>query len=466
MLARVCPTPMTDAPAQLTFVYRAIIPHASEPRIALLGDGAGWSLPHWETTERRHFAAGEYVNHTVRDLLGVDVTVLRCLPHDPKPATGRVERTYVMENHSPDWEPPPGGRWVGRSDLDHLTLTVPAQRDLLRLWFAEAEEGVIPPLRVPWAWPGWFRTAADWIRARLTALGLTATGPIEQVQVWTISSVLRVPTTAGDLYFKASSPTLFAREPLFTHDLAQRYPAHVPEVLAIDAERFWMLMKDFGGDRLWRVREFAPWEEALRLLARMQVESAKRVDDLLAAGFPDRRLDILAEQIDEVLAYAAAMPATWRDALSPAELDALFALAPRLRQMCKELAGYRVPHTLEHGDCHAANITMAGERLVVFDWSDACVAHPFFILFPFFTFYTWPDVPDAHSRLEAVYLQAWTTYEPWDRLLEALRMSQTLAALHQAVSYYQILTHVEPDARWEWEDALPYFLRMLLPGAK
>lgn len=466
MLAGVCPTPMTDAPAERTFVYRAIIPHASEPRIVLLGDGAGWSLPHWETTERRHFAAGEYVNHTVRDLLGVDVTVLRCLPHDPKPVTGRVERTYAMENHSPDWEPPPGRRWVGQSDLNHLTLAVPTQRDLLRGWLAEAEEGVIPPLRAPWARPGWFRTAADWIRARLTALGLAANGSIEQVQVWTISCVLRVPTTAGDLYFKASSPTLFAREPLFTHYLAQRYPAHVPEVLAIDAERSWMLMKDFGGTRLRHVREFAPWEEALRLLARMQAESAERVDDLLAAGFPDRRLDILAEQIDEVLAYAAAMPATWRDALSPAELDALFALAPRLRQMCKELAGYRVPHTLEHGDCHAANITMAGERLVVFDWSDACVAHPFFILFPFFTFYTWPDVPDAHSRLEAVYLQAWTTYEPWDRLLEVLRMSQTLAALHQAVSYYQILTHVEPDARWEWEDALPYFLRMLLPGAK
>lgn len=457
---------MSDAPAERTFVYRATISHASEPRIILLRDGAGWSLPHWETTERRSFAAAEYVNHAVRGLLGVDVTVLRCLPHDPKPPTGRVERTYVMENHSPDWEPPPGGRWVGRSDLDHLTLTVPAQRDLLRLWFAEAEKGAIPPLRAPWARPGWFRTAADWIRARLTALGLAATGSIEQVQVWTISCVLRVPTTAGDLYFKASSPGLFAREPHFTHSLAQRYPAHVPEVLAIDAERSWMLMKDFGGTRLRHVREFAPWEEALRLLARMQAESVERVGDLLAAGFPDRRLDILAGQIDEVLAYAAAIPSTWRDVLSRAELDALFALAPRLKQMCAELAGYRVPHTLEHGDCHAANITLAGERLVVFDWSDACVAHPFFILLPFFTEYTWPDGPDAHARLETAYLQAWTAYEPWDRLLQAVRISRTLAALHQAVSYHRILTHVEPDAQWEWQDALPYFLRMLLPGGK
>lgn len=447
-------------------MYRAIIPHASELRIVFLGDGAGWSLPYWETTERRSFAAAEYVNNAVRDLLGVDVTMLRCLSHDSNPATGRVGRTYVMENHSPDWEPPPGGRWVVRGDLDHLTLAAPTQHDLLLRWFAEAEEGVIPPLRVPWARPGWYQTAVDWIRARLAALGLTATGPIEQVQVWTISCVLRVPTTAGDLYFKASSPALFAREPLFTHSLAQRYRAHVPEVLAIDTERSWMLMKDFGGTRLRHVREFAPWEDALRLLARIQVESAERVDDLLATGFPDRRLDILAGQIDEVLAYAAAMPSTWRDGLSPAELDALFALAPRLRQMCKELAGYRVPHTLEHGDCHAANITLAGERLVVFDWSDGCVAHPFFILLPFFTEYTWPDGPDARARLETAYLQAWTAYEPWDRLLEAVRISQTLAALHQAVSYYRILTHVEPDARWEWEAALPYFLRMLLPGAK
>ncbi len=456
---------MTDAPAERTFVYRAIIPHASEPRIVLLRDGAGWSLPHWESTEQRSFAAAEYVNNAVRDLLGVDVTMLRCLSHDSNPATGRVGRTYVMENHSPDWEPPPGGRWVTSGHLDHLTLAVPTQHDLLLRWFAEAEEGAIPPLRAPWARPGWYQTAVDWIRARLPALGLTATGSIEQVQVWTLSCVLRVPTTAGDLYFKASLPPLLAREPLLTHYLAQRYPAHVPEVLAIDAERSWMLMRDFGGTRLRHVREFAPWEETLRLLARMQAESAERVDDLLAAGFPDRRLNILAGQIDEVLAYAAAMPSTWRDALSPAELDALFALAPRLKQMCKELAGYRVPHTLVHGDSNAANITLAGERLVVFDWSAPCVAHAFFILLPFFRFYTLPDVPDAHARLEAVYLQAWTAYEPWDRLLEAFRLSRTLAALHQAVSYYRILTHVEPDARWKWEDEMLYFLRMLLPGS-
>ncbi len=458
---------MTDAPAERTFVYRVIIPHASEPRIVLLRDAAGWSLPHWETTERRPSAAAEYVNHAVRDLLGVDVTMLRCLPHDPNPATGRVERTYVMENHSPDWEPPSGGRWVTSGDLDHLTLAVPTQHDLLLRLFAEAEEGVIPPLRAPWARPGWYQTAIDWIRARLTALGLTATGSIEKVHVRTVSCVLRVPTTAGDLYFKARSPTLrIFREPLFTHYLAQRYPAHVPEVLAIDTERSWMLMRDFGGTQLRHVREFAPWEHALRLLARMQAESVEHVHDLLAAGFPDRRLDILAGQINEVLAYAAAMPSTWRDALSPAELDALFALAPRLRQMCKELAGYRVPHTLVHGDCHAGNITLAGERLVVFDWADGSVAHPFFILLPFFRFYTWPDVPDARARLEAVYLQAWTAYEPWDRLLEAVRISQTLAALHQAVSYYWGLTHIEPDARWEYEATLPYHLRMLLPGGK
>lgn len=52
-----------------------------------------------------------------------------------------------------------------------------------------------------------------------------------------------------------------------------------------------------------------------------------------------------------------------------------------------------------------------------------------------------------------IILFDWSTYG----------LSRPLAPLHQAVAYWRILTSIDPEARWEWEADLPYFLRLLLP---
>jgi hypothetical protein len=41
-------------------------------------------------------------------------------------------------------------------------------------------------------------------------------------------------------------------------------------------------------------------------------------------------------------------------------------------------------------------------------------------------------------------------------------LAQAIGALHQAVSYRWIAESVEPGSRWQYGDALPYFLRVLL----
>jgi hypothetical protein len=84
-----------------------------------------------------------------------------------------------------------------------------------------------PPLRPPWARPGWLDEATAWIHARLGERGLAATGPIVQVKVWSISCLLRVPTSGNILYFKAVPP-LFAQESRITEALGRRYPGHAP----------------------------------------------------------------------------------------------------------------------------------------------------------------------------------------------------------------------------------------------
>ena len=57
------------------------------------------------------------------------------------------------------------------------------------------------------------------------------------------STVLRVPTTEGDLYFKAVS-AIHLFEAALTGLLAELQPGRVPEVVAMDARRGWLLMRD------------------------------------------------------------------------------------------------------------------------------------------------------------------------------------------------------------------------------
>src|SRR5205809_2748741 len=97
---------------------------------------------------------------------------------------------------------------------------------------------------------GWFADAVAWIQSQLALPGYTAAGPIEQLKAaWGWSSILRVPTTAGRLYFKAD----YAKppsEPALILALAERWPDNVPTIVAADLDRGWMLMRDFDGRML------------------------------------------------------------------------------------------------------------------------------------------------------------------------------------------------------------------------
>jgi hypothetical protein len=371
---------------------------------------------------------------------------------------------YALENRSPAWIPPAGARWIGEDELTELNLAVPEHLRLLRDWFAEAASGRVPERRVPWARPGWFDEAAAWVRAQLDHAGLAVTGPVEQRRTWQRSCILRARTAAGEVYLKAV-PGMFALEPVLTKELAARYPANLPRVLAIDRDRHWLLMQEFGGKPLDEFPDMQQWEEAVRQFACLQIDCAGRVEELLALGCPDRQLHELAAAIRPLVEDDSVLLPGGDPGLTEAEVRDLRALAPRLEAMYAELAIDRIPHSLEHGDFHYGQVIVTGESCVYIDWSDSSVAHPFFSLLPFFAYAEMtqgmPPAPEAPARLRHAYLEPWTIYEPMERLVAAFDLSQALAALHIAVAYQRfILPNLE--SRAEWEAAAPWFLRRLL----
>lgn len=433
-----------------------ILLNRGTPEVLMLIDKSGnWSLPHAHISDKRiWWAMVRLVNSEMKTILAADVTVLRNVSANYAAEGSHVDLIYTLENHSEDWSLPPQSKWIDRQTLQSLTLSHPEHRPVIEDELREAETGSIPDLRPPWARSGWFKAASTWMRDQLTARNYVLTSATVQDKSWGISCLLRTSTDQGDIYFKiASSRPLLGNEPTLMKAIAEHYPDAVPAPIVIEPEQRWMLMQDFGPE-LRAAPTLERWEAAIRRFGNLQVQTASEIENLLAIGCRDRRLDILTRQIDPLLNDEAVLALLEAD-----DITRLYDLAPQLKSMCGKLAEYHVPYSLNHGDLHGGNIT--GGTLLFFDWTDACISHPFLDLCTVMLDLEY-TMPDGREPLLEAYLNLWTAYEPMDRLRDMWRLAEPLGALHQAVSYQYILAGLEPASRQDLAEGVPLWLRRVI----
>ncbi len=445
--------------------FFAVLPDATGVCVLLLPGDDGWSLPHVQTTDTWLAEIDKVVPALRTGLgLGFDFTILRYITAEADSVARQDRIVFVLEPATPLNTPPLAGQWFDAAALADLHLAWPDQRTPLLRYLAEIRGEVDAPMdprRPPWAHPGWFAAAAAWTESALAAQDYTQTGPVEQVRSWSLSCLLRVPTTQGHVYFKvAAHLPLFVNEAALVATLAMLYPSQVPAPIQIDRARRWMLTDDFGLP----IREDPAADRAalrapvLARFAHLQQAAADHLDALADAGCIDRRLPALATQIDPLLADP-----TTRAALSATDYAALVAFAPDLRQRCTALAAYNLPATLVHGDLHFGNVARRDGDFVFFDWTDACISFPFFDLIEVYFF-----IEDEAARVTPrnAYLDAWTAYESPARLREAWELAKPLCALHHAVSYLTLINHLEPHTRDEIAHGLTDNLVWLLAALR
>lgn len=442
------PTPRTSD------IYGILLDQAASRVLLLKRADGDWTLPHIHFPDKCIWQPLiDRVCRELRESLEADITVLRGVLANYAEDRPHVDLVYVLENHTEGWMPPAHARWIDRAELQNLPLAHPEHRTLIDAELQTAETNLVPSLRPPWARPGWFKAASTWIRTQLAERNYTLAGAIEPLKSWGLSCLLRAKTDKGDIFFKVSTALpLFGNEPALLHALALRYPDFVPAPIAIEPTQRWMLMGDFGLE-LRSIPTSEKWETAVWRFGQLQIQTVSSVDELLAVGCLDRRLNILKAQIDPLMNDEEAL-----SPLSADEIAQLRAVAPRLKAMCDELADYAVPYSLNHGDLHSGNIT--GETLRFFDWTDACIAHPFFDLSTIIN--DLDNFPDTREPLVDTYLRAWVGYEPMERLRAMWKLAEPLGALHQAVSYQHILAMLEPTAKQELIWSVPEWLQRVI----
>lgn len=306
----------------------------------------------------------------------------------------------------------------------------------------------------PWQNAEWRAEAEAWIIDRLAERGLRATAPIEQIHAQPWSTVLRVPTTEGDLFFKAGGPTQ-RFEPGLLKLLKERRPADVLPLLAADVERGWSLLPD-GGITLRTKSDGNPnleaWSEILPSFAALQIASSGWQPEMLATGIPDRRLAQLPQiYVDILNDREVPLISDDEDGLSAEQHARLLALAPTVKEMFAELEALGVPPTLEHGDLHDANIFAQESGYRIFDWGDAALTHPFFsFLLPlrFASHKLGIREHDAHPKLielRDLYLRPWTDFAPLAKLRQAWQLAHHLSKFVRTINWYQVVKTTESD---------------------
>ncbi|HXD71523.1 MAG TPA: hypothetical protein VN615_16785 [Gaiellales bacterium] len=295
---------------------------------------------------------------------------------------------------------------------------------------------------LPWARPGWRARAQAWIESQVGG----TLGDAEEVKIRPWSAVLRQPTGAGDVYFKANLPAL-ANEPGLTRLLHRISPEHVLDVLADEPGEGWMLQADGGptlGSLLGGTDDLDRLERMLAVYAEVQMRAAGHVQELLAAGAPDRRLPQLRGLFEQLVGE---------------DRHGLLRLAARLGELAAELDAHGLPATIDHSDLHAWNVFAPGDRYVVFDWHEAAVTHPFFSMLVAVR-----SVEHNHGRLVDAYLEPWAGFGSSADLRAALDLALRLGPLTRALAWKRVLAGLPADVAGEWGDGVSRWLDDLETG--
>lgn len=321
-------------------------------------------------------------------------------------------------------------------------------------------------IQLPWMQKDWGEGASTWIHAELESQGIYVTGQIEHPQSW--STVLRVPSNAGDIYFKACGPG-FAHEPALTESLWRWRPDCMPPVLAVDLQRGWMLTPDLGialRSIIQPTRVLQHWRRVLPLYAEVQIDMASRINEILELGGLDRRLTKLPDDYELLLTNTDALRLDHPDGLSTEEYQRLHQLAPNVREMCEQLATYRIPETLHHEDFHDANIFIRNSHYTFADWGESGVAHPFITLLVTSRVIAWrlklaEDAPEL-VHLRDIYLEQWKHYESPENLIAAFKLAYRVGMICRALTWHRIVVGMEEPVNAEYAEAVPGWLQEFL----
>ncbi len=332
---------------QATSTCYCLIPHPNRAAFMIVKEGEKWVLPGFPYSKSWSEKTYAEISYQIFSRYGLRATVLRRFQRGSDFLICELEVHSQSVNFSLD------ARWY---DYDkHLeTGGLGAETNqILDRWFIDAKLAEAPEARPPWERPGWFKHASDWIKTELDSSDMNRLGEIRQVKAGAFGCVLSIPTSTGNVFFKASlgeQPS----EVVLTEVLAKRWPEHIIPPIKVDPLRNWMLMQDY------RTLGYKPlpksaYADASRTFASLLLESSRSVSQWKQLGCMDYGLEQI-ETFSQNFSDRTGPLESGIGALEKSEIELLVNIVNEWGALCPSLAKFSIPETLGNLDFRAANI--------------------------------------------------------------------------------------------------------------
>jgi hypothetical protein len=230
----------------------------------------------------------------------------------------------------------------------------------------------------PFARLGWFRELRDWTDSVIEPMGFHTNGEFRQLNASASFSLVRFETDGPALWFKAvGEPN--QREFGTTCALARLFPLYLPCVLGTRPEWNGWVTREAEGEMLCNSLGYIPWQKAAVDLAKLQVDSADKVQGILATGAHDLGLGSLSKQIPSFV--DAAQQLMEQQAKTPPPIvghKELLLLGERVREAIDFSERLGLPECLGHLDMNPGNVLVSARGCTFLDWAEAYVGNPCF----------------------------------------------------------------------------------------
>jgi hypothetical protein len=318
---------------------------------------------------------------------------------------------------------------VARSDLIEVECLTAETPPPDMVWHPGA---ILPPLsrRSPWHRPGWIGGLLAEVDENLAQVGIARIHPPTQVRHTTVTGMLRLDTTSGSLWLK-SGLSLFSHEGAVTRLLSDFRPEAIPEVVSYTPD--WWVSRAFP-----LPAPTPPTVSPFDLLADLQSTSASHLERFRLLGVPERPISDLPDELATLASRDDLLPCIYRRRLKEC--------LGRLARACRAVDALGFPPAVAHGDLTRANMLWTMSQWFIFDWTDACLTHPFVDLV-FVREYVSQMIRTTGQRLEgeitARYASSWRPFASEAAISASLEAAAAIGAAHQVGTYQRLLDVVD-----------------------
>jgi len=421
-------------PETETQIWRILLFARDGAELLVLRSASGFRLPELRVPRWQRIAAN--LNAEAKRLWHLDTACLFSCDVPPATVPGPQCEYHVMELCKTEDLTSVAPDFLSISALKEGSFA--DARDFVAVRQAMGLDGASFPdeCRGPFSGFGALSKISTWVHAKLHPLGLGLDGCFRQLQASASFALIRFQTNKDAVWFKAvGKPNL--REFPITVELTARFPAYLPEPIAICSEWNGWLVKEASGQDLFACTEAAPWQRVAKSLAELQIAAIPYAAPILAAGAHDvsvRRLLTLTApffQVLKPLMKEQAKPVP--PALSAEELDDVKHDVVSALQQTESIP---IPDTLNHLDLNPGNVFVFSQKCTFLDWAEAAVGNPFFSLEYLRQHFrrTFPASERDDAQLCNSYLSHWSSILPSKAGVEMLRLAPLTALFAYAAT--------------------------------